>query len=510
MVSFFHRAILGLSILLAAPQIAADTTIQFGKPTRTSSQSSAVTVPNNFIINEINDFVAELLQDIKTVAMTRMGGLTISAISADFPAPTLQLTGTGNTVKVTVSGLNKVILKASFRNTLTVLACFGSARGDITIKDLSVSAIYDYFTGSIRDFKPTFSDIDVDLSCSFPTPGFFLAPVLEFLGFLDMEAMARKIINEESASLNGRFENVLSVRDALAGAEESGLREIRQTVEGALMILGGVKSAVACFIASFITEEMIRRLALQTAVPQIDQLRRLLSGLPDFIANQLPEIPDFINGNLVGSSLQDFLLANLPNIQMFLLGQLNSAFDVGVDLVRDIEIAAIQALCAIVKVDFTRLISGVNVRLVVNLSANFVVFDAFHTEPASFIGKAEATIPCNPTYTIPAVENAVEYIAYNSNGRVVYSSTFPTSDLMVQGLLTAAQVKGPWGLYSYGRAAKIVLINFADCGGCTSDNFRWPRCEVGGEPAVAPPPVPAPRAVPVARPVRLPPGVNCP
>jgi hypothetical protein len=72
--------------------------------------------------------------------------------------------------------------------------------------------------------------------------------------------------------------------------------------EGALMILGGVKSAVACFIANFVTEEMIRRLGLQTA-SQIDQLRRLLSTLPDFILARLPDDVAFVNGNLVGNRL---------------------------------------------------------------------------------------------------------------------------------------------------------------------------------------------------------------
>jgi hypothetical protein len=258
---------------------------------------------------------------------------------------------------------------------------------------------------------------------------------------------------------------------------------------------------------------MIRRLGLQTAA-QFDQLRRLLSTLPDFIAARLPDDVAFVNGNLVGTALQDFLTANLVStVQSFLLTQLNTAFAFGVELVRDIEMVAIQALCNIVKVDFCRLIGGVNARLAIDRNNKLVTLEGFHNAPASFVGRAEATIPCNPTYVIPAVDNAVEYLAFNSNQRVVYSSILPTNDLMPQGLLTGAQVQGPWGLYSYVTPATIQLINFHDCGGCTEDNFRWPPCPVGGEPTMVFQPQPVPVASPpiVIMPTpRLPPGVHEP
>jgi hypothetical protein len=111
------------------------------------------------------------------------------------------------------------------------------------------------------------------------------------------------------------------------------------------------------------------------------------------------------------------------------------------------------------------------------------------------------------------VDDAAEYLAFNSNQRIVYSSSLPTSDLMPDGLLTGAQIQGPWGLYSYVEFATIQLINFGDCGGCTESNFRWPQCPVGGEPVV---PVPQPAPVPAFEPIvrmptpRLPPGFQEP
>jgi hypothetical protein len=499
-------------MLSAATTTVAQTTIQFSKPVRLGSQTSAVSVPNNFIFDEINAFEADLLQDIVAAAMAEVKGLTVTSFTTDFPTPTVLLSGsTQNTVTVTVSGLKRVTLKVRVSaGFVTTLFCFGSLRGEITIKDLAITATYNYFTGSVNGIQSTFSDVDADVGCSFPSLGFFLIELADL--FLPFGKIAGNLITQGVADLNGRFENVFSLQDALAGAEETGLREIRQSAEDALMILGGVKSAVACFIANFITEEMIRRLGLQTA-SQIDQLRRLLSALPDFIAARLPDEAAFISGNIVGAALETFLTTNLPSVQSFLLAQLNTAFALSVDLVRDIEMVAIQALGNIVKTDFGRLIGGVNARLVINRSTNVVSFDGFHTGPASFLGIAEATIPCSPTYTIPPVDNAAEYLAFNSNQRIVYSSSLPTSDLMPDGLLTGAQVQGPWGLYSYVEYATIRLINFSDCGGCTEANFRWPQCPVGGEPVV-PRPVPAP--VVAAEPIfrmptpRLPPGFQEP
>jgi hypothetical protein len=510
-----RNIVLRLICIMAATTfttVLAQTAIQFGQPTRLSSQISSVTVPNHFIFDEINAFEADIIQKLIAAAMAEEDGLTITSFVSDFPVPTVLLTGSSlNTVTVTVSGLRRVTLKGRLsKGLLTTLLCFGALSIEITITDFAITATYNWKSGAVNNIQSTFRDVDVDFGCAFLSLGFFAIELLDL--FLPFGKIAGNLITQSVASLNGRFENIFSLQDALAGAEEAGGREIRQSAEGALMVLGGVKSAVACFIANFITEEMIRRLGLQTAA-QIDQLRRLLSTLPDFISARLPDDVAFVNGNLVGTSLQDFLTANLaPTVQSFLLTQLNTAFAFGVELVLDIEMVAIQALCNIVKVDFGRLIGGVNARLAIDRNNKLVTLEGFHTAPSSFVGRAEATIPCSPTYVIPAVDNAVEYLAFNSNQRVVYSSNLPTNDLMPQGLLTGAQVQGPWGLYSYVTPATIQLFNFHDCGGCTEDNFRWPPCPVGGEPIVLQPqpvPVASPPIVRMPTP-RLPPGVHEP
>jgi uncharacterized membrane protein YqhA len=143
-----------ICIIMAATTsttVFAQTTIQFIKPVRLSSQISSVTVPNNTIPNKINAFEASLLADLLVIGMRGVKGLTVSAITADFPTPTFQFTGTtANTVKLKVSGLKKVVLRARLDlKFFPSVFCFGfPAVGDITVNDLSITATYDYFNGS--------------------------------------------------------------------------------------------------------------------------------------------------------------------------------------------------------------------------------------------------------------------------------------------------------------------------------------------------------------------------
>ena len=499
---FRSAAALVASLLAIASVADSATVIQFQIPkSGATTSSSSVVVPNDFIFDELDELEADLLGDFRSL-LEGVRGLTLRSLHFDFATPTALLSGSGQSVTASLSGIEKVSLSIRYKSSdfLVNLLC-GTVSASVAIEDLLLSAEYNFYTGSVGNFKAEFTDIDVDVGCS-SIIGKIVTGLNDIFNIVDLEKLAEKFVQGSLSSLNGRFENLFSLSDALQGAQESGLREIRQTTQDALMTLGGVRSAVACFIANHITEELIVRLGLRTE-QAIDELRRRLEDLPRFIGENLPVETSFVNGAVVGEALEAFLLANLPNIQQFLLDELDALFDVSVEIIRDIERVAVEALCDIVKVDFSSLFGGVNARLRLFRSSKKVVFDAFHDGPSSFIGRAEAVAPCLPTYTIPPVENAALYNAYNSQGTALYSESSPTSSLMSAGLLRHAQVRNNWGLYSYGTSGTVELFAFQDCG-CTRETFRWPQCPIAGVPAPRPAPVSRPVPRPIPAPVPIP------
>ena len=116
-----------------------------------------------------------------------------------------------------MSGLRRVTLKGRYSlGLVTTLFCFGAVRGEITITDFVISATYDWKSVAVNNSQSTSRDVDVDYGCAFFSLGIFAIELLDL--FLPFGKIAGNLLTHSVASLNGRFENLFSLHDALTGA----------------------------------------------------------------------------------------------------------------------------------------------------------------------------------------------------------------------------------------------------------------------------------------------------
>ncbi|MEL6215332.1 MAG: hypothetical protein AAFQ99_06625, partial [Pseudomonadota bacterium] len=267
----------GVTLLLCRPLLAA-TTFEFRQPTGLSNpvfETTSITVPNDYIFNEIDALHADLIDGVVAAAAAEPDLTLLQTPIIEFQNPFVRLSGEDTSVILTVGGIDRIRLSARVRTSdfdwYIRLLCGSNVSATITVNDASIDVDYNYFGGAIDEVRFNRSSVQVaNVECSAPIIGdivVFLAPVFGF-DFVDEVSDA---IDDLAAEQPGRYQNLFSLEDALQGLQVSGNREIQRAVEDALDFLSGARFAAAAFIANEITDDLIVRLNLQTQ-SQIDQL----------------------------------------------------------------------------------------------------------------------------------------------------------------------------------------------------------------------------------------------
>lgn len=493
------------------------TTFEFRLPTGQPSplfRSSSVTVPNDIVFGELAEGEAAFKALFEDAIRNASGVVSLGYLRYDLPVPTLTLSGEQTRIVAAISGFQSVSINGRFRPSKKIVRvlCGSSVRADLALTNASLEIAYDFFTGDPLEVDILYSRLDVDYDCNRPIIGEIVEFLNDIFEFADVDQLAIDALDDGIAAagdaLNGRFSNRFALEDVLDDVRESGPPEIRQAAEEAVRLLGGLRSAVAAFIADSVTEDLIDRLNLRTQA-EIDALVERLDGLEEFIAAGLPGLGslDILDLNAPTFDLSDYLDEELPYVQDFLYDRLNIYYAGIAAAIQDLEVRAIDALEDFVNTDFSRLFGGVNLRLRLYRADHKAVIDAFHDAPSPFIGRAEAVGPCFPTYTIPAVENATRYTLFNSLGNIYYSGT--QAQHHTAGLLSSAIAENHFGLHSYPAPAELVLFNWGDVAG-GRDGYRMPLCPIAGEPRPPRPPVTPPSPPPPGPgPGPQPPGDRC-
>ncbi len=459
------------------------TTFEFRTPTGKTSppvRSSTVVVPGIDVFATLDEYEAAVVPAIRDALIALPEVRSIQSFTYSLPVPTVRISGEQTTIVGELSGLERIDIFFRFRSGEGWIRtfCGDSLPAEAHFTDLSARILYDFFTGDPLDVEIAYAGVDADFSCTVPLIGDFLELLNDLFNVVDPveEAIAalQGLEGFAEESLNGRYANLFSLEDVLIGFQESGPQDIREFSDDAMRLLGGLSSAIAAFIADEITEELINRLSLQTEA-EIDQLRDQLSGLEEFIADNIPGLTGMPVGQLNGLDLSDYLTPRLPGIQTFLLDRLSAYYANAVAAVNNLETLAIDAVEQFVGADWSRLFGGVNVKLVLNRAASRVTLDAYHTAPASFIGRSEAVAPCFPNYTAAETENASSYSVYNGAGTRLYKG--PLRYYTSAGLLRGVTVENYFGLHSYPTYGEIQLYGWGDYAG-NPDDFVWPQCPV--------------------------------